>query len=218
MRRVTRKTLMLAVALVAIVAAVLVLALGGRSGHHAARSASAHGGQSATATAASYLGLDAGALRRRLRSGETLAQIAESTPGHSSRGLLHAVLARRTAELAKQGLTPAELRDRVSQLRTKLRAQLRRRRRVGGALAAASSYLGVTQAELRTQLRSGRTLAQIAAAHGHSRAELIAGIVQVRRARLDKAVKAGQISAADERVALHQLRQRIARQIEAKLG
>ncbi len=209
---------MLAVALVAIVAAVLILTLGGGSGHHAPHSVSAGGGESATASAASYLGLDASAVRRRLRGGETLAQIAESTPGRSSRGLLHVLLARRAAELSKQGLTPAEVRDKERQLRTRIRAQLRRTRRVGGALAAASSYLGMTQAQLRSQLRSGRTLAQIAAAHGHSRAELIEAIVQVRRARLDAAVKAGQISAAEERVALHQLKRRVTRQVEAKLG
>jgi len=209
---------MLAVALLAVIAAVLVLTLGASSKHHASRSASVAGSQSPTASAASYLGMNAAAVRRRLRSGESLEQIAEATPGHSSRGLLRAMLASRTAELRKQGLTRAEVRAQESRLRTKLKAQLRHTHHVGGSLAAASSYLGISQAHLRSELRSGRTLAQIAAAHGHSRAELVAGIVRVRRARLDAAVKAGQISTADERIALRQLKRRVARQVEAKLS
>lgn len=208
---------MLAVALVAVIAAVLVLTLGGSSKHQASRSP-AGADQNPTASAASYLGVDAATVRRRMRSGETLAEIAESTPGHSSRGLLRAMLAGKAAELEKQGLSPAQVRAKESQLRTRLRAQLRRRRRVGGSLAAASSYLGISQAQLRSQLRSGRTLAQIAAAHGHSPAALVDGIVKLRRARLEAAVKAGQITAADERLALRQLRRRVTRQIEAKLN
>lgn len=207
---------MVAIALLAVIAAVLVLTLGGGSKHHASRQASS--GEGPTASAASYLGVGAATVRRRLRSGETLTEIAESTPGRSSRGLLRAMLAERAAELTKQGLSPAEVRAKESQLRTRLRAQLRHRRRVGRSLAAASSYLGISQAQLRSQLRSGRTLAEIAVAHGHSPAELVEGIVKIRRARLAAAVKAGQITAADERLALRQLRRRVTRQIKAKLG
>jgi hypothetical protein len=213
----TRKTLMLAVALLAVIAAVLVLTLGGSSKHHASRAASAGVSQSAAASAASYLGLDTATVRRRLRSGETLEQIAESTPGHSSQGLLHAVLAKNAAELAKQGLSPAAVRAKQNELRAKLNAKLRRKARVRGSLAAASSYLGISEQQLRSQVRSGHTLAQIAIAHGHTPAQLVEGMVKVRRARLEAAVKAGQITAGDERLALHQLRKRIARQIEAKL-
>jgi hypothetical protein len=213
---------MLAVALVAVIAAVLVLELGGggHSGGRRARSAAVPPAKqhSATEAAASYLGLGTSTLRHRLRAGETLAEVADSTPGHSSRGLLHALMAYRAAELSRQHLTPAQVRAKESQLRERLKTQLRHARRIGAALAAASRYLGVSEAALRAQLRSGHTLAEVAAAHGHSRDELIEGILHVRRARLDAAVKAHQITPAEERTALSLLRRRIARAVEAKTG
>ena len=56
--------------------------------------------------------------------------------------------------------------------------------RGGAAIQAASSYLGVSVAAIQTELRAGRTLAQIAAAHGKSEAGLVDAIVAARRARL----------------------------------
>ena len=56
--------------------------------------------------------------------------------------------------------------------------------RGGAAVQAASSYLGLSVAEIRSELRAGRTLAQIAAAHGKSETGLIDAIVTARRARL----------------------------------
>jgi hypothetical protein len=208
---------MLAVALAAIVAAVLIVTLSG-GGHARHARAPAGAGQSETQVAASYLGLAPGTVRHRLRSGETLAEVAESTTGHSSRGLLRKLLAYRAAELSKQGLTPAEVHEREARMRAQLESQLRRTRRVGAALAPASRYLGVTEAQLRAQLRSGRTLAQVAAAHGRSRSELIAGILRLRRARLQAARRGGQITAAEERSAIVLLRRRIARAVDAKTG
>ena len=52
-------------------------------------------------------------------------------------------------------------------------------------LSTAAGYLGVAPAQLQTQLRSGKTLAQIAAATpGKSEAGLIAAIVAIRQAKL----------------------------------
>src|SRR5207245_9230585 len=50
--------------------------------------------------AASYLGLSPARLRADLAAGMTLAQIADATPGKSTRGLIDALIASRRARLA----------------------------------------------------------------------------------------------------------------------
>jgi hypothetical protein len=55
----------------------------------------------------------------------------------------------------------------------------------GGALSPAAAYLGVGEAQLRSEVRSGRSLAQIAASTpGRSAAGLIEAIVAARKSRL----------------------------------
>jgi len=216
MNRVSRRTLMLAVALAAVIAAVLIVTLSGGHSHKHDRAVSAASGKNATQAAAAYLGLGTSALRKRLRNGETLEQIAEATPGHSARGLLHTVTAARAAELRAQGRSPAEIRANVSRLRARLLLQLRRQRRSGAIVASAAGYLGISEAALRTQLRSGKTLIEVAAAHGHSRKELIRGLVRARRGTLDEARRQGQINAAEEKSALRLLRRKVIRAAEAE--
>ena len=46
-----------------------------------------------------HLGVSPAEIRRELRSGQTLAQIAASTPGKSAEGIVQALLRRRTAAL-----------------------------------------------------------------------------------------------------------------------
>jgi hypothetical protein len=74
----------------------LVKAPGGRRGHRA--------GRRLRAAAAAYLGLSPSTLRSDLRSGKTLAEVADATPGHSSAGLVDALLAAREAERAADGV------------------------------------------------------------------------------------------------------------------
>src|SRR3954451_8491514 len=193
---------MLAVALIAVIAAVVIVTLSGGHSHHSSGPASAVKGKNTTQAAAAYLGLGTSALRKRLRNGETLEQLAEATPGHSARGLIRTVTAARAAELRAQGASPGKVRANVARLRARLRAQLRRQRRAGAIVGSASEYLGISEARLRAQLRSGKTLVEIAAAHGHSRAELIGGLVRARKSALEEARRRGEIGAAEERRAL----------------
>lgn len=62
------------------------------------------------------------------------------------------------------------------------------------ALAAAATYLGVTEAELRTDLRSGKTLAQLAKDKGKSVDGLKQALSAAAKAKLDAAVKAGRLT------------------------
>src|SRR5687768_806192 len=44
------------------------------------------------------------------------------------------------------------------------------------SLATAATYIGITEAELRTELQTGKTLAEVAVAHGKTRDGLIAAL------------------------------------------
>lgn len=66
----------------------------------------------------------------------------------------------------------------------------------GKSLAAVATYLGLTQAELRAELESGKTLAQIAKAQGKSVDGLKAKLKAEAKTKLDAAVKAGRITQA----------------------
>jgi hypothetical protein len=217
MSRAATRNLMLAVALIAVVAAVLIIALsGGGSKKKAAAAGSGAGSQSAAQAASSYLGIGLGTVRRRLQNGETLQEIANSTPGHSAQALERAIVAEHTAELRKEGATSAEAAAAARKLRARLRAQLRRKRRSGALVRSASRYLGIDEAALREQLRSGKTLTEIAADHGHSREQLIEGVIQSRVLELQNLRKRGQISLAEEKRAISLLRAKVARVVESK--
>jgi hypothetical protein len=64
------------------------------------------------------------------------------------------------------------------------------------SLAAAAKYLGLTEAELRTQFESGKTLAEIAKAEGKTVDGLEKALTADTKAKLDAAVKAGTITQA----------------------
>jgi hypothetical protein len=174
--------------------------------------------------AAAYLGLSEAQLRRDTRSGESLAQVAKAS-GHSTKGLIEAIVSARRSRLEAQ---LAALQSRVSAQVTRTRGA----RGAGGALgagagaggatvrgplAAAASYLGLSGAQLRTELRAGRTLAQIAqATPGRSRAGLIAALLAGRRARLDALVAEGALTAAREQRWLSLLQARIGARVDRR--
>jgi hypothetical protein len=66
-----------------------------------------------------------------------------------------------------------------------------------GSFSAAASYLGISETQLFTDIRSGKTLAQIASStSGKSTAGLIAAMVAAQKSQLDAAVKSGRITQA----------------------
>jgi ribosomal protein S20 len=65
-----------------------------------------------------------------------------------------------------------------------------RAHRLGGV----AKYLDITPQELRSELRSGKSLAEIATAHGKSVDDLVDTIVAPAKARLDKAVEKGRLT------------------------
>ena len=75
-----------------------------------------------------------------------------------------------------------------------------------GFAQAAATYLGLTAAELRTQLESGKTLAQIATAQGKTVAGLETAIYNGAKADLDAKVAAGTITSTQEATILADLK------------
>jgi hypothetical protein len=75
----------------------------------------------------------------------------------------------------------------------------------GASLDAAAAYLGLTQAELFTALRSGKTLAQVAGDKNKSVDGLVSAIVAAEKTHLDQDVKDGRITSAQEQQILSDL-------------
>jgi hypothetical protein len=78
-----------------------------------------------------------------------------------------------------------------------------------GRLDSAVAYIGITEAQLRTQLESGKSLAQVAQAHGKSVDGLIGALFAAAKEKLDKAVSAGRLTKAQETEMLGALKDRI---------
>jgi hypothetical protein len=163
------------------------------------------------ATAASYLGVSSAQLHRELRSGESLAQIADATPGKSASGLIHVLESTRETKLA----------DAAANVPKRVAAEVNRRwlPRHGGVLGVSERYLGLSATRLRGELRAGKTLAQIAAATpGKSAAGLIEAFLSSRRSALDAEVSAGVLSQERADALLAKYKTRITARVQRTPG
>ncbi len=158
--------------------------------------------------AATYLGVTPAALRTELRSGKSLAQVA-TAKGKSVDGLKAALVAaiKTKVDAARaagklDASRSARLLARAPQLVERLvnvtpRARAPRARGArGGLLKAAATYLGVTNAQLVTELRAGTSLAQVATAKSKSVDGLKQALLAALKQKVDAAVAAGRLDAA----------------------
>jgi hypothetical protein len=88
----------------------------------------------------------------------------------------------------------------------------------GPGLASAATYLGLTEAELRAQLESGKSLADVAKAEGKTVAGLKAKLKADIETKLDAAVKAGRITQAQADEMLTRMTERLDDMIEGTFG
>jgi hypothetical protein len=140
--------------------------------------------------AAGYLGIPTEQLEHELNSSGSLALLAQAH-GKSTQGLIDAIVAARRARMAK---VSARLPNRVG-AEVNGPARLPRAAAAGKLGLAAGAYLGITPSQLRDELRSGRTLAQIAdATPGKSSTGLLDALVSARKARLAHGVAAGKVT------------------------
>jgi hypothetical protein len=86
-----------------------------------------------------------------------------------------------------------------------------------GPLVTAASYLGLTRAQLITKLRSGQTLAQIARSKHKSVSGLEQAMTEAAKSRLDRAVRDGRISGAEEKQILGDLATRIQDEVNGRI-
>ncbi len=162
------------------------------------------------AVASAYLGVSKAQLRKDLREGKTPAQVAKETSGKSEAGLIEALVA---ARKARSAANIAKLEQRVrakvngvgalaslglgatdgpKAASARARADFAGRNYLG---LPAAAYLGLTAAQLQSELQSGKTLARVAKeTSGKSEAGLIEALVAARKERLAAAVTAGLVS------------------------
>jgi hypothetical protein len=90
--------------------------------------------------------------------------------------------------------------------------------RGGSGSEAAAAYLGLSRDELRTELRSGKSLATIAGEQGKSVEGLKEVMVKDAAAKLDEAVASGRITAEQRSAMLERITQMIDRIVERTPG
>jgi hypothetical protein len=78
-----------------------------------------------------------------------------------------------------------------------------------GRLEAAAAFIGITEAQLRTELEGGKSLAQVAKDHNKSTAGLVDALYADAKQKLDDAVSAGRLTKAQETERLSGLKARI---------
>lgn len=204
MRRLTSVLLVLGL-LVGLGAAVAVAKAPGKAKPRAAAKVQQRG---LLPVAAAYLDLTPVALRKELSSGKSLAQVA-TAKGKSVDALESALVSalRSKVQAAKTaGKVDAARADALLQrapqlverlVNAKPRARATRARAArGGLLKAAATYLGVTNAQLVTELRAGKSLAQVATAKSKSVDGLEQALLAALKQKVDAAVAAGRLDAA----------------------
>jgi hypothetical protein len=162
------------------------------------------------AAAAKYLGLSESDLRTKLEDGQSLADVAKAQSKDLA-GLEQAILDAAKADLDKavadKDLTQSQADDILANLKSHIdniaNGSLRFRgpggpggagglgivrRPFGADLSAAAKYLGLSESALRTKLRGGDSLADVAKAQGKDVSGLQDAIVADAKADLDKAV------------------------------
>jgi hypothetical protein len=167
------------------------------------------------ATAAGYLGVSPAQLTSELATGNSLAQIADATSGKSAAGLTEALVAARKARLST---VAARLPKRIAAeidlaggpgAAGKSATARRLHARHGAARIAAlfaspsragsvaASYLGLSASQLKAELASAKTLAQVAdATPGRSQAGLISALRKAHSAKLAHAAASGRLTPA----------------------
>lgn len=211
----------------AIGACALLVAAATGAGAYAATSSRAQAGPAGLGRAAivsavtSELGINAQQLRTDLASGETLSQIASANGGSAAgveQAILGVVQSRIDNAVSSGKLSTQQGRALLTRAGTVVDklvgvehpvAHLQLLRLRLGVLRVAAGYIGVTPAQLRSEIKSGTSLSQIMTTSGKSAAGLQQAVVTAVTTRLDKAVSAGTITSTREQVLLSRLEQRL---------
>ncbi len=194
---------------------------------HGSRPDGARGDLSVAAT---YLGLSETELQTRLRSGKTMAQIANAIDGKSASALIDALVAAAqkhiAADVSGGRMTQAQADQLLAGLKQHITDRVNSTGHPGGprghgahdGLTAAASYLGLSESAVRTALQSGKTLGQIAdTTSGKSKAGLVAALVAHEKSELDQAVKDGHLTQTQATEMAANLEQRVTDMVDGAL-
>lgn len=214
------------------VAALMLVPVASANQHHHRQSvtqlkahvrASATNHRSVVSAAVAYLQLDRATIAADLRAGQSLAQIA-TAQGKTADGLVTALLApaklRLDAAVAAGRLTSDKETAFLARLRTVVTAIVNHastahvapvRVSTASILKPALAYLQLDLRGVIAQLRSGKTLAQVAVAQGKTAAGLVDAVVASVKAQLDARVVAGKLTAAQETSFLATLQTNVAK-------
>jgi hypothetical protein len=181
--------------------------------------------------AATYLGSTESELQPKLRSGKTLAAIANATGGKSADGLIDALVAAAktniAADVSSGHLTQSQADQILSGLKQHITARVNSTGPPGGlygrggphgGLDAAATYLGLSQSALQTDVQARKTLGEIAdATAGKSKAGLIAALVADEKSHLNQAVKDGRLTQSQADAMAANIESRVTDLVNGKL-
>jgi hypothetical protein len=168
-------------------------------------------------TASTFLGISVTELGNELKSGKTLAEIATAKgkkPADLITALTNAAKTNLDAAVAAGWITQKQA-DAVLEGLTKAVTELVNdgppvpRIKHAGPLNAAATYLGMSVEDLFTALKGGKTLAQVAADKGKTVDGLVSALTADAKAKLDKAVTAGDITQAQANALMTKLTERV---------
>ena len=203
----------------AFAAIAVAAALVGGAGAGAAVAGKGHGHGSLLKAAAQYIGVGKADLVKDARAGKTLAQIA-TAHGKTVDGLKAAMLAAVRVKL-DAAVSAGKASSAQEQAKLERAAKLIDRivdakigkvaRRAGKArlLSVAARYIGVTPRALAADLKAGKSLAQVATAHGKTATGLKEALLKPLKAHLDKAVAAKRITPAQAQERLTKIAARL---------
>jgi hypothetical protein len=166
--------------------------------------------------AASFLGFSsASALASDLQSsGKTLAQEA-TAKGKKADDLISAIVAAQKTNLDNEKAAGwitadqetailAQYQDAVTDL-VNNGPPVPKIARVGGFLQTAATFLGVSVSDLQSDLKSGKSLADVAKAQGKSVDDLVTALLAPAKKNLDQAVTDGKLTQAQETAILNKM-------------
>lgn len=169
--------------------------------------------------AAEAIGISVDDLKTALKDGQTLAQVAEAN-GVDRQTLIDALVAAGNAQLDELRAT---LPDRMAEAVDRTLPEGGGRHGGRGGMGrfndgTAAEVLGLTTDELREQLRSGKTLAEVATAQGVDRQTLVDALVASATERLTQAVTDGKLTQAEADERLAELPDKIGSLVDGELG
>lgn len=156
--------------------------------------------------AATAVGVSPDDLKSALRSGKTIADVAREH-GVDPTTVVNAVVASATQSIDQAAANgtidanrAAQLKERLPQLADRLvnkkheRGEGRHGRRLlKDALGVAAKTIGVSQDDLKSALKNGKTIADVAKDHKVDPSKVVDAIVDAAKKRIDAAVKDGKL-------------------------